>query len=166
MDKPGAPRRRPVSAEVSAGGIVVDRSAEGGPLGLVIGRRSARTGALEWVIPKGHLEDGETPGQAAEREVAEETGITAVVTEPLGVVDYWFAAEDRRVHKTVHHHLLAPVGGALSTDDREVEQVAWVPLAELPGRLAYADERRLAERASHLVLGGASPADPVPREPA
>lgn len=159
MDKPGAPRRRPVVAEVSAGGLVVDRAA-GGPLALVIGRRSSRTGALEWVIPKGHLEEAETPQQAAEREVAEETGITAVVAESLGVVDYWFAAEDRRVHKTVHHFLLDPVGGALSTADREVEQVAWVPLAELPERLAYADERRLAERARRLLIGAPATGEP------
>jgi 8-oxo-dGTP pyrophosphatase MutT (NUDIX family) len=160
VDKPGASRRRPVVAEVSAGGLVVDRAAAGGPLALVIGRRSARTGALEWVIPKGHLEAAETPQQAAEREVAEETGITAIVAESLGVVDFWFAAEDRRVHKTVHHFLLDPVGGALSTADREVEQVAWVPLADLPGRLAYADERRLAEQAQRLLTGAPAPGDP------
>ncbi len=160
MDKPGAPRRRPVVAEVSAGGLVVDQAAAGGPLALVIGRRSARTGALEWVIPKGHLEEAETPQQAAEREVAEETGITAVVAKSLGVVDYWFAAEDRRVHKTVHHFLLDPVAGALSTADREVEQVAWVPLAELPERLAYADERRLAERAWQLLIGVPATGEP------
>lgn len=160
MDNPRAPRRRPVVAEVSAGGLVVDREAAAGPLALVIGRRSARTGALEWVIPKGHLEEAETPRQAAEREVAEETGITAVAAESLGIVDYWFAAEDRRVHKTVHHFLLDPVGGALSTADREVEQVAWVPLADLPGRLAYADESRLATRALELLSGEPAPGEP------
>ncbi len=67
------------------------------------------------------------------------------------MIDFWFVAEGRRVHKTVHHFLLRAVGGALSDADIEVNEVAWVPLKELPARLAYADERALAERAPRLL---------------
>jgi hypothetical protein len=42
-------------------------------------------------------------------------------------------------------------GGELSDEDVEVAEVAWVPIAELPSRLAYADERRLAEVADELI---------------
>ncbi|MDQ3503431.1 MAG: NUDIX hydrolase, partial [Actinomycetota bacterium] len=66
-----------------------------------------------------------------------------------------FVADGRRVHKTVHHYLLVaddPVHGLeLSDADVEVSEVAWVPLAELAGRLAYADERRLLERVPALL---------------
>jgi hypothetical protein len=65
--------------------------------------------------------------------------------------NYWFVTEGRRVHKTVHHYLLRFLGGELSDHDLEVSEVAWVPLAELPSRLAYADERRLAEVAGELI---------------
>ncbi len=120
----------------------------------IIGRLDRR-GTLLWSLPKGHLEAGETAEQAAEREVREETGIHGSVLRRLGTIDYWFVVESRRVHKTVHHFLLRAVGGELSDEDVEVTEVAWVPLAELDQRLAYADERKLVRRALRLVDGGA-----------
>jgi hypothetical protein len=56
----------------------------------------------------------------------------------------------------VHHFLLGAVGGELTVEDDpdgEAEDVAWVPVLDLPGRLAYPNERRLAESA-HVVLVG------------
>ena len=140
-------------AEVSAGGLVVDRRGSANrpdPRVALIARRT-RSGDLEWVLPKGHLEAGESPEQAAVREVEEETGIRGSVVEALGIIDYWFVASGRRVHKTVHHYLLDAIGGELSTVDIEVDQVEWVPLSEAAGRVRYADERALVERAAALV---------------
>ncbi len=139
--------------ETSAGGLVLDRR---GPdaRGALIGRLDRR-GRLLWSLPKGHLEAGETDVQAAVREVHEETGILGQVIGKLGVIDFWFVAEGRRVHKTVHHFLLLaadPVNGlVLSDEDVEVSEVAWVPLPDLAGRLAYADERRLLEKVPDLL---------------
>ena len=116
----------------------------------VIGRLDKR-GTLLWSLPKGHIEAGETAEQAAEREVLEETGIRGSVLRSIGTIDYWFVVESRRVHKTVHHFLLSAVGGELSDEDVEVTEVAWVPLAELDQRLAYADERKLVRRALRMV---------------
>jgi len=138
-------------AETSAGGLVVDTDTG---RAAVIGRLDRR-GRLLWSLPKGHVEDGETVEQAAVREVAEETGIDSAVVAVLGSIDYWFVAEDRRVHKTVHHFLLRAVGGELSDADVEVTEVAWVPLEDLPARLAYADERRLVQRATTMLADSA-----------
>ena len=85
------------------------------------------------------------------REVKEETGISAEVLMPLGTIDYWFVAERKRVHKTVHHFLLAADGGELCDDDVEVTEVAWVPFGDLQRKLAYADERELAGKALDLI---------------
>ncbi|MGQ0776452.1 MAG: NUDIX hydrolase [Pseudonocardiales bacterium] len=145
------PRRLPTVEETSAGGLVVD--SENGHAALI--GRLDRRGRLLWSLPKGHLEDGETAEQAAVREVAEETGIAAAVVAALGSIDYWFATEDRRVHKTVHHFLMRAYGGELSDADVEVTAVAWVPLPELQKRLAYADERRLVLRATELLTDSA-----------
>src|SRR4029079_9950062 len=121
----------------------------------VIGRLDRR-GRLLWSLPKGHIEEGETAEQAAVREVEEETGIIGRVVAPLGTIDFWFVAEDRRVHKTVHHFLLRALGGELCDDDVEVAEVAWVPLGELESRLAYADERRVIRPATELLADTAS----------
>jgi 8-oxo-dGTP pyrophosphatase MutT (NUDIX family) len=145
--------------ETSAGGLVVDGL--GGPedklCAALIGRTDRR-GRLLWSLPKGHIEQGETAEQTAMREVAEETGIRGSVVASLGSIDYWFVTEGRRVHKTVHHYLMRSLGGELSDADIEVTEVAWVPLSELDSRLAYADERKLAEIAGQLISEmGASP---------
>src|SRR6185503_9761044 len=113
--RPGRRLRR--VDETSAGGLVVAEDPVHGPRAALIGRTDRR-GRLLWSLPKGHIEEGETPEDTAVRDVA----------------------EGRRVHKTVHHFLLRAIGGALSDADIEVTEVAWVPLDELSGRLAYADE--------------------------
>lgn len=140
-------RRLRTVDETSAGGLVVHP--ETGAAALI--GRLDRRGRLLWSLPKGHIEAGETAQQAAVREVEEETGIIGEVLAPLGTIDFWFVAEDRRVHKTVHHYLLRALGGELSDEDIEVSEVAWVPLDELEGRLAYADERRLIRHAANLL---------------
>jgi len=87
-----SPERRPYAKrvdEVSAGGLVIDFS---GTRGLLIGRidhKDLSRERLLWSLPKGHIEAGETPEQAAIREVQEETGITSEITKSIGVIDFW-----------------------------------------------------------------------------
>jgi 8-oxo-dGTP pyrophosphatase MutT (NUDIX family) len=166
------PRRQPdrlrTVHETSAGGLVIDGidGPKEGQVAALIGRIDRR-GRMLWSLPKGHIELGETAEQTAIREVAEETGIQGSVLAALGSIDYWFVTEGRRVHKTVHHYLMRFLGGELSDEDVEVTEVAWVPLRELPSRLAYADERKLAEVAGELIdklhADGPAALPPLPR---
>lgn len=151
----GRSLRRPAAGlrtvrEYSAGGLVVDGLDREIQVVALI-RTVNRGGRTRWTVPKGHIEIGEKAEQAAIREIAEETGIYGEVLAPLGVSEYWFRAQDRIVHKTVHHYLLRFVDGELCTDDHEVEEVAWVPLHELPSRFTHADERELGQVAARLV---------------
>ena len=61
-------------------GAVLYTVVNGEPRYVVVTERSGYAS-----LPKGHLEEGETPAQAALREIREETGITAPLTtaEPL-----------------------------------------------------------------------------------
>jgi 8-oxo-dGTP pyrophosphatase MutT (NUDIX family) len=154
---PTPPRRRPLGRglrrvdETSAGGLVLDQRGEDAR-GALIGRLDRR-GRLLWSLPKGHVEDGETEPDAAVREVREETGIQGEVLGKLGIIDFWFVADGRRVHKTVHHYLLLAddPDQELSDADPEVSEVAWVPVAEIGERLAYADERGLVKKVTELL---------------
>ena len=132
--------------EISAGGLVVDKSGE---LGLLIGRIDKR-GRMLWSLPKGHIEAGESPEEAALREVCEETGIKSDITRSLGVIDFWFMAEGKRIHKTVHHFLFAEKSGKLQPQLSEVDEVKWFPLDEIAKTLAYPDERKLIQRSGDL----------------
>lgn len=131
----------PVVREYSAGGLIFNESGE-----VAIIARHSRSGHLEWCLPKGHIEKGETPEQTAVREVHEETGIKGKVTGSIATIDYWFTGENQRVHKLVHHFVLRQVSGHLTVEgdpDHEAEDAAWVPFHELPAVLSYPNERRI-----------------------
>jgi 8-oxo-dGTP pyrophosphatase MutT (NUDIX family) len=66
-----------------AGGVVYRINNEGTIEYLLV---SASTNQNRWVLPKGHIEHGETEQQAASREVAEEAGIQASITRKMGNV--------------------------------------------------------------------------------
>ncbi len=138
--------------EVSAGGLVID---ETGTKGLLIGRRDLKDATRErllWSLPKGHIEAGETPEMAAIREVHEETGIESEIARELGVIDFWFMASGKRIHKTVHHYLFRKVGGTLAPQITEVDDVGWFPLEEIVNLLAYPDEKKLIAKSGELKV--------------
>ncbi|PXA77038.1 hypothetical protein DCC24_05410 [Auritidibacter sp. NML100628] len=150
--RPREDAKLPTVEEISAGGMVVrERS---GRLQVAIIARYNRGGRLEWVLPKGHPEGEEDHHAAAEREVAEETGISGTVLTALGSIDYWFTVPGHRVHKTVHHFLLRATGGTLTIDndpDQEAIDVAWVDLERLSARLTFVNERRIVEAAQDTL---------------
>ena len=154
-NNPAKKKRRPNYAkrvdEISAGGLVIDKS---GSNGLLIGRIDARDPNRErllWSLPKGHIEEGESPEQAAVREVNEETGIESEISKSLGVIDFWFMAGGKRIHKTVHHYLFRETGGRITPQVSEVDDVRWFPIDEIVNRLAYPDEKKLIARSKDLL---------------
>jgi 8-oxo-dGTP pyrophosphatase MutT (NUDIX family) len=138
--------------EISAGGLVIDST---GTKGLLIGRRDLKDQNRErllWSLPKGHIEEGETPEQAAVREVQEETGIESEIAKELGVINFWFMAGGNRIHKTVHHYLFKETGGKLAPQLAEVDDVGWFPLNEIVELLAYPDEKKLIAKSGDLII--------------
>lgn len=149
---PAHPPQLPVAQETSAGGLVITVK-NGQPYAAIIARRN-RAGKIEWCLPKGHLEYGESPQQAALREVREETGIHGRILAHLATIDYWFSGNERRVHKVVHHYLMDYVSGHPTVDgdpDHEAEEAAWIPLKNMLHQLAYPNERRIVSMALELL---------------
>jgi 8-oxo-dGTP pyrophosphatase MutT (NUDIX family) len=105
-------------------------------------------------LPKGHPSGSESPAEAAQREVREETGVVADCVEKLGDVRYWYARGGRRVSKVVAFFLFHYRSGSVADHDHEVEEALWIPLDEAPGRLAYKGEREMAESALSRLAEG------------
>ncbi|MBW3561652.1 MAG: NUDIX hydrolase [Actinobacteria bacterium] len=144
--------RFPTKRATSAGGVVVDDRDDGRRWVLLIARRNA-AGQAQWTLPKGGIEEGETPEQAAVREVREETGYTADIHEELGTIDYWFVWRPDRVryHKFVHYFLMETDGAPPGERDDEAESVEWVPLDVALVRLAHRNERNLVKQVTTAV---------------
>ena len=129
--------------EVSYGGVVV----RGADVMVIVPRGRRRVLGL----PKGGAMAGETPEQAAAREVREETGIVATVSDRLGQVDYGYRRGGRRIDKTVHFYLCHFEAGDTADHDHEVDDARWMPLAEARVRLSYPGEREMIERALSIL---------------
>ena len=114
---------------------------------VIVPTRLAANGSKVLALPKGHPEDGESPVDAALREVREEAGVEARLVEPLGDVRYWYTRDGRRIAKVVSFFLLDYVSGAVDDHDFEVEHACWMPLEEAARELTYAGEREMAARA-------------------
>lgn len=99
-----------------------------------------------WIFPKGHAEAGETPEQAALRELQEETGLSAVQlqTEKIFELAYSFVYEAVRIKKTVKYF----IGHCASADTsisqpNEIVEVRWCQPADVEALLAHEETRRL-----------------------
>ena len=148
--------RAPVLA---AGGIVLRRGET--PLIAVVRLRKRN----EWVLPKGKLDDGETPRAAAEREVLEETGHQVSVHEFLGTLVY----ESGGRSKAVHYWRMETNGEQVYELMDDVKAVEWLPLDAAVERLSRAYERVFLANVGPLALEGAAPArfarQPEARQP-
>jgi 8-oxo-dGTP diphosphatase len=143
--------RAPVLA---AGGIVLRQEAT--PLIAVVRLRKRN----EWVLPKGKLDDGETPRDAAEREVWEETGHDVSVHEFLGTLVY----ESGGRFKVVHYWRMETGGKPSHELMDDVRAVDWLPLEAAVERLSRAYERAFLANVGPLALEAAALARSV-RQP-
>lgn len=140
------PAGRPTKAqarEFSAGGVVVRED----EVVVIVPTRRAADGSKVLALPKGHVDPGETPVQAATREVREETGIHAEAVTELGSTRYWYRRDGRTIGKEVLFFLFSHTGGDISEHDDEVEDVRWVALERAERELTHVAEREIVAMA-------------------
>jgi 8-oxo-dGTP pyrophosphatase MutT (NUDIX family) len=140
--KPAGSSKRPSKAqarEFSAGGVVV----RGEEVVTIVPTRRAADGSRVLALPKGHVDPGETPIEAATREVREETGIVGEPVCELGESRYWYRRSGRTVGKTVTFFLFRHVEGDTADHDDEVEEVRWLPLRDAERELTHEAEREM-----------------------
>jgi ADP-ribose pyrophosphatase YjhB (NUDIX family) len=137
-------RRRPAINEVvrepTAGGIVFRRN-EKKEVEIVL----IQDAKDRWTIPKGHIEEGETAKQAAQREVCEETGLTDVkVMNWLGKINFRYRRATSLVLMSTEIFLVKAQG---DTDKLIAEEwmngIKWFPAAEALDKIEYEDIEKI-----------------------
>lgn len=135
---------RPVIKEVvrepTAGGIVYRRAKNGGLEILLIADSKHR-----WTIPKGHIEEGETPRQTAEREIQEETGLkTMNMLDWLGKINFRYRRANTLVLMTTEIFLVEARGNTDKILPQEwMTGIKWFPVNEALDKIEYDDIGKL-----------------------
>ncbi len=138
---------RTARIETSAGGVVF-RWIDGEPRFLLI-----RDPYRNWGLPKGHIEGGESPEEAALREVEEETGLRGLqVVTQLPTIDWYFRDRGTLIHKFCHFFLLESAEGeAMPQHDEGITACTWRRIEEALGTVSYANAREVLRTAGvHL----------------
>jgi len=126
-----------------AGSIVVRLDGKQ-PLVLLV---TARRNPKNWIFPKGHVEKGETPEEAAVRETREEAGVVGKLIGPAGVLEYGFLGAKARVE----YYLVEFKKEAGPPEDGR--QRTWCRLDEALERLNYRNTRKLLRKAWKQLSG-------------
>lgn len=132
----------------SAGGVVYKK--DGGALKVCL---ISKRGGHVWALPKGRVNEGETPEQAACREVLEETGHRADVGERIDEIDYYFYWKENRTlyHKLVSFYLMPLVEESVRERDGEADAVGWFTMGEAWRKLSYLNEKEILRQAQRIL---------------
>jgi len=138
--------RKPAIAEVvrepTAGGIVYRHSAKDPKIIeiLLIADSKGR-----WTIPKGHIEEGETPRQTAEREIQEETGLQKMeMLDWLGKINFRYRRINILVLMTTEIFLVRALGDTNKIKPQEwMDGIRWMSADEALDKIEYEDIGKL-----------------------
>lgn len=114
-----------------------------------------------WGFPKGHLEAGEMPADAAVREVQEETGLAELtLAGEIETIDWFFRFRGKLVHKVCHFYLMR-TEHARTIPQREegITACRWAPFDEATRLVSYSNARAVLTRAHAMVQSGSAGAD-------
>ena len=128
-----------VPGRTAAGGVVVRQ--EGARLFVALAQEKGHSG---YVLPKGHVDPGESVEEAARREIEEEVGVTDLrLVEPLGARER--LSYDKREWKTTYYFLyLTRQVEAVPTHREQHDVMGWFPLERLP-RIIWPEQIALLE---------------------
>ncbi|MEZ4462113.1 MAG: NUDIX hydrolase [bacterium] len=137
--------------ETSAGGVLFRPGPSGIHVCLI--QVATRGGNPSWRLPKGTIERGETPEEAAVRETREETGCSGDAIARLSPIEYYYTrpieGTRHRVKKVVEFFLMEYTEGETDDHDHEVIEARWMALGEAMKAISYDAESRVLQEAIH-----------------
>jgi len=143
------PTRLATSRYLSAGGVIVD-PAHTRVMVLLRPGREGPDGRPEVRLPKGHIEDRETPLQAALREVSEEAGLANLeVVGDLGHQIVEFEWEGNHIIRDEAYFLMAVTPATLAGIPEKQFQRLWLTWEEALRRMTFEAEREWVRRARY-----------------
>lgn len=125
-------------------GAVLFRREDGGAVYLVL-----HSTLGHWTLCKGHMESGETEHETAEREIREETGLTARFVEGFRQVITYSPAPG--VIKDVVFFLAQAGPGAAVCQPEEVAEIRFVPYEQALALLTHTSDRETLKRARQAL---------------
>ncbi len=102
-----------------------------------------------WTFPKGLIEEGETPEEAALREVYEETGVRGEILDYVGEIQYWYQLHGEKIFKKVKYYLMQYLDGR-PKPSWEVNDAKFIPIDIAKRLLKYKGDKEIFEKALKL----------------
>lgn len=149
-------RKRPAISEVvrepTAGGIVFRGSSKTNDVEILL----IQDAKNRWTIPKGHIEDGESAKECAEREIREETGLQEMkVGSWLGKINFRYRRQQSLVLMTTEIFLVQAQGDTDKLNPEEwMNGIKWFPAAEALDKIEYEDIGKIILLAMKKIRNG------------
>lgn len=144
------PSIKEIVREPTSGGLIFRR--HNGKIQILLIQDAKK----RWTIPKGHIEEGETAKQTAEREIGEEAGLFDLdILGWLGKINFRYRRMNKLVLMTTQVYLVHAKSGTDQIKKEEwMSDIRWLDFAEALDKIEYEDISKLMLLAMRRIRAG------------